>query len=139
MRASTAMTPCSSTIRGLISSSRISGSSLTMVEIFSNKLIRACLLTGGSCLKLCRYFAAFVLAIIFSTIYSLRGGKAIALSCMISTIVPPRPKLMAGPKTGSLTTPIINSRPLIERYIGSTVISTCLISGCFCFIWVSIS
>ncbi|OAD22499.1 hypothetical protein THIOM_001696 [Candidatus Thiomargarita nelsonii] len=90
----------------------ISGNSLTIAETLSKVSIKALRFAAGNCLKAPRYLAALVLAIICSTIYSFNGGRATALSCKISTIVPPSPKLMAGPKTGSLMTPIINSRPL---------------------------
>jgi len=47
------------------------------------------------------------------------GGSATARSPMTSTIVPPAPKVITGPNTGSLVTPIISSRPFGLTIIGS--------------------
>ena len=49
------------------------------------------------------------------------GGSATARSRSTSTAMPPAPKAIAGPNTGSRITPTMSSRPFGRRTIGSTV------------------
>ncbi|MEZ5364088.1 MAG: hypothetical protein R2748_17550 [Bryobacterales bacterium] len=58
----------------------------------------------------------------------LSGGSAVAWPPMASTMTPPRPKLIDGPKTGSVVTPTINSRePRV--HMGSTKTPSTRASG----------
>ena len=57
------------------------------------------------------------------------GGSEMAESPMTSTLVPPLPKLMTGPNTGSRIMPIISSLPFELRYICSTVTPSIFASG----------
>jgi hypothetical protein len=61
----------------------------------------------------------------------LSGGSEMAESPMTSTAVPPLPKLMTGPNTGSRMMPIINSRPFGLRCMRSIVTPDIVASGIF--------
>ena len=61
--------------------------------------------------------------------YSLSGGSATWLSAKTSTAVPPAPKLITGPNTGSRAMPTMISRALGLSSMGSMVTPLMCASG----------
>jgi len=112
-----------------MSSSASAGISHTSSETRSSTSSSALRSTGGMRRNSPSSFATRVPRIMSSTRNWLSGGSATARSRCTSTAVPPVPKTIAGPNTGSRIMPTISSRPFARRTIGSTVTPLTRASG----------
>ena len=130
MFASTATTPFSSTISGLISIAVIHGSSQTISEMRNSTSSSAFMSTAGMLRNSPRRVEMRVERIMSLTRKLLSGGRATATSRFSSTRLPPSPKVIAGPNTGSRRTLTTSSRPLRFWIIGSIAMPLITASGC---------
>jgi len=112
------------------------GSSHTISETRSSTFSTASMFAGGRFRNCVSMRAARVRAIRLRVMKRFSGGSATARSRSTSTMVPPAPKVMTGPKARSRVTPTSSSRPWLASNMRSTVTPTIRAFGnCF---WISV-
>ena len=97
-----------------------SGISQAISETRSSSASSAGRSTAGRLRNSSSIFEMRVLSIMSETRAALSGGSATARSRSTSTAMPPAPKVMAGPNTGSRAMPTMSSRPLPRETMRST-------------------
>jgi len=120
MRASSAITPWALASSGLMSSSAISGTSMTSRTTW----IRVRQIASPTAFGRLRYpdgsFDMRVRETMSRARTMFRGGRPTAWSALTFTATPPCPNRMTGPNTGSVVTPTINSCACARRTMAWT-------------------